>query len=67
MKVMKNLVTIASSLWTRYLILKKLYANFRITWHPLPLFAYIRILMDPSSPLIANVITECPLCNTSIF
>ena len=51
MKLTKNLVTVVSSLWTRYSI-KKLYANvcIYVTPTPLPLFAYFRILMDSLPP-----------------
>ena len=41
----KNLVSLASSFWTRYLIWKNLYANVPILWDSFLLFACICILM----------------------
>ena len=65
MKLTKNLVTILSSLWSRYSIKKiyMLYVNVRIDMTPpFPLFAYVRISMDPPFPLNANLTIECPPC-----
>ena len=41
----KNLVSLASSFWTRYLIWKNLYANVPIIWDSFLLFACIHILI----------------------
>ena len=51
MKQTKNLVTVVSSLWTRYSI-KKIYMwTFAHMWHPpLPLFSRSRILKVPLPP-----------------
>ena len=51
MKLTKNVVVIASSLWTKYTIKKNLYTNVRIDMNPFTLlFACVRILMDPLPP-----------------
>ena len=51
MKLTKNLVAIVSSLWTRFSIKKKLYANVHTDVIPsFPLFTYFHILKKlPSS------------------
>ena len=56
MKLTKNLIN-ASSLWTRHCI-KKIFLNIRIDTTSFLLFAYVRILMDPASLLMANLITD---------
>ena len=64
MKLTKNLIN-ASSLWTRYYI-KKIFANVCIETTSFLLFAYLYILMDPASLLMANLIIDNwmpPICN----
>ena len=46
MKPTIHLVTIVSSLWIRCSIKKNYMRRFTLMWHPLPLFAYVRMLMD---------------------
>ena len=52
MKLMKNVVTSASSLWTRYLIIRMCVQKFALTWHPLPPVCKRNNLM----PLIASLL-----------
>ena len=60
MKLTKNLVIVASGFWTRCLIKKIYFQMFGVTRPPSYLFACIRILIDPSPTLSANVVIQCP-------
>ena len=48
----ENVVTSASSLWTRYLIIRMCVQKFALTWHPLPPVCKRNNLM----PLIASLL-----------
>ena len=62
MKLTKNLVITASSLWARYTIKKKLYANVSIAhWPPIPPCSHTFAFRWTPLPLIANVIIEYPV------
>ena len=57
MKLTKNLVTIVSSLWTRYSIKKNIYANVRVDVTP----PILMILVNNSIPLLHSqlILTRC--------
>ena len=61
-KTKKNLVIIASSLWTRYLLKKIIWeANIDIDIIYLPLVCICSHFDGTPSPLNADLITKCPL------
>ena len=62
MKLTKNLVAIVSSLWTRFSIKKKLYANVHTDVIPsFPLFTYFHILkkLPSSQPRWLMAVCSC--------
>ena len=58
-KLTKNLVTVASSFWTRNLVKNFYMRTFTMTWTPFPPLCIYPHFDGPSTPLSANVIIEC--------
>ena len=70
MKLTKNLVITARSLWTRCSILKSYMRTIALIWSPPRPCLYIFSVWWTLLPLSKNVIIECPLTwltNTSLF